>query len=87
MARVQNAYKIQRLWPNCCSGRRVPTFYAMLKNYRKYGQHGTSVNRNKVNSSRYLQFLVTLLSKEKLKIKSLGFSQFLSDFEKLGLKI
>ena len=59
MARVQNAHAVQRLWPNCWPGRRVPTIHAILKNYRKYRQHGTSLNRNKVNSGRYLWFLVT----------------------------
>ena len=72
--RVQNVHAVQRLWPNCWPGRRVPTIHAILKNYRKYRQHGTSLKRNKVNSGRYLYFLVTLLSKEKLKIKSSGFS-------------
>ena len=47
MARVQNAHAGQRLWPNCWPGRRVPTIHAILKNYRKYMQHGTSLNRNK----------------------------------------
>ena len=54
MARVQNAHAVQRLWPNCWPGRRVPTIHAILKNYRKYRQHGTSLNRNKVNSGRHL---------------------------------
>ena len=54
MARVQNAHAVQRLWPNRWLGRRVPTIYAIFKNYRKYIQHGTSLNRNKVNSGRYL---------------------------------
>ena len=47
MVRVQNAYAVQRLWPNCWPGRRVPTIHAILKNYRKYMQHGTSLNRHK----------------------------------------
>ena len=54
MARVQNAHAVQRLWPNCWPGRRVPTVHAILKNYRKYIQHSTSLNRNKVNSGGYL---------------------------------
>ena len=49
ITRVQNAHAIQRLWPNCWPGRRVSTIHAMLKNYRKYRQHGTSLNRNKIN--------------------------------------
>ena len=36
IARVQNAHAVQRLWPNCWPGRRVPTIHAILKNYRKY---------------------------------------------------
>ena len=54
MARVQNAHAVRRLWPNCRPGRRVSTIHAILKNYRKYMQHGASLNRNKVNSGRYL---------------------------------
>ena len=54
MARVQIAHAVQRLWPNCWPGRRVPTIHAILKNYRKYMQHGASLNENKVNSGRYL---------------------------------
>ena len=53
MARVQNTHAVQRLWANCWPGRRVPTIHAILNNYRKYMQHGTSLNRNKVNSGRY----------------------------------
>ena len=75
MARVWSADAVQSLWPNCWPGRRVPTIHAILKNYRKYMQHDTSLNRNKVNSGRYLWFFVTLLSKKKLKIKSYGFSR------------
>ena len=47
MARLQNAHAVQRLWPNRWPGRRVPTIHAILKNYIKYRQHGTSLNRNK----------------------------------------
>ena len=54
LVRVQNAHAVQRLWPNCWPGRRVPTIHAIFKNYTKYMQHGTSLNRNKVNSERYL---------------------------------
>ena len=42
MARVQNAHAVQRLWPNHWSGRRVPAKHAILKNNRKYRQHGIS---------------------------------------------
>ena len=54
MARVQNAHAVQRLRLNCWRGRRVPTIHAILNNYKKYRHHGTSLNRNKVNSGRYL---------------------------------
>ena len=30
MARVQNAQAVQRLWPNCWRGRRVPAIHAIL---------------------------------------------------------
>ena len=49
MSRVQIVHAVQ-------SGptvRRVPTMLAILKNYRKYRQHGTSLNKNKVNCERY----------------------------------
>ena len=46
MARVQNVHAVQRLWPNFWSGRRIPTIPALLKNYRKYRQYVTSLNRN-----------------------------------------
>ena len=74
MARVQTVHAVQRLWSNRWPVRRVPTILAILKNYRKYWKHGTSLNKNKVNSWRFLWFLVTLLSKEKLKMKSSVFS-------------
>ena len=54
MARVQTARAVQRLWPNRWPVRRVSTIPAILKNYRKYRQPGTSLNKNKVNSGRYL---------------------------------
>ena len=53
-ARVQNAQAVQRLWPNRWPVRRVPAIHAILKNYRKYRQHSTSLNKNKANSGRYL---------------------------------
>ena len=54
MARVQTIHAVQRLWPNRWAVRRVPTILAILKNCRKYRQHGTSLNKNKLNSGRYL---------------------------------
>ena len=56
MARVQNAHAVQRVWPNRWPVRRVPTIHAIIKNYRKYRQHYTILNKNKVNSGRYLSF-------------------------------
>ena len=47
MVRVENAHAVQRLWLNCWPGRRIPTIHAILKNYRKYMQHGTGPNKNK----------------------------------------
>ena len=54
IVRVQTAHAIQRLWPNSWPDRRVPTIHAILKNCRKYRQHGTSLNSDKVKSGRYL---------------------------------
>ena len=45
--------------------------YSRIK--EKYTQRDTSLNRNEVNSGRYLQLLITLLLT--LKIKSSGFSR------------
>ena len=101
MVRVQNAHAVQRLWPNCWPGRRVPTIciHAILKNYRKYRQHGTSPNKNKQwEISLVFSYFVI---KGEIKDKKLWFqsttsfrllqliaqSIFVSDFEKLGLKI
>ena len=50
MSRVQTVHEVQRLWPNRWPVRRVPTILAIFKNYRKYRQHDTSQNKNKVNS-------------------------------------
>ena len=76
MARVQTVHAVQRLWTNRWPVRRVPTILVILKNYIKYRQYGTSLNRNKVNSGRSLVFS-HIISKEKLKIKSSGFSRSL----------
>ena len=73
MAGVQTAHAVQRLWPNHWPVRRVPIIYAILKKHRKYRQHGTSLKKNKQWEISLV--LVTLLSKEKFKIKSSGFSQ------------
>ena len=47
LTRVQTVHGVQRLWPNRWPVRRVPTILAILKNYRKHRQHGTSLNKNK----------------------------------------
>ena len=47
MATVQTVRAVQRLWPNRWPARRVPTTLAILKNDRKYKQHGPSLNKNK----------------------------------------
>ena len=52
MARVQNAHEVQTLRPNRWPGRRVTTIHVILKKYKKYRKHGTSLNRNKGNSGR-----------------------------------
>ena len=54
LARVQTVHTVQRLWPNRWPVRRVPTILEILNNYRKYRQHGASLNKNKVNSGIYL---------------------------------
>ena len=54
MSRVQTVHAVQRLWPNHWPVRKVSTILVILKNVRKYRQHGTSLNKNKVNSGRYL---------------------------------
>ena len=71
MARVLTGDAVQRLWPNRWPVRRVPAILTILENYRKYRQYAISLNKDEVNSGRYHKFLVTLLSKEKLKIKAL----------------
>ena len=73
MARVQNAHAVQRLWPNCWPCTRVSTIHAILNNYRKYRQHGTSLNRNKVNNGSLVFSYIVI--KGKIKIKSSGFSR------------
>ena len=56
MSRVRTVHEVQRLWPNRWPVRRVPSILVILKNYRTYRQHGTSLNKNKVNSGKYLKF-------------------------------
>ena len=54
MARVKTVHAVQRLWPNHWPVRRVPTILVILKKYRKCMQHGTSLNKNKLKSGRFL---------------------------------
>ena len=98
MARVQYAHTVQRLWPNYWPGRRVPTIHAILKNYRKYRQHGTSLNRNKQRETPLVFIYIVIKGEIKdeklwfqsttsLRLLQLIAQSILSDFEKLGLKI
>ena len=64
LARVQNAHAVQGLWLNCRADRKVPTIHAILKDYRKYRQHGTRQNRNKVNSGRFLVFSYIVIKED-----------------------
>ena len=70
---VQTAHAVKRLWRNRWPVRRVPTIHAILKNYRKYRQHGTSLNENKVNSGRYLLVFSYIVIKGGIKDKKLWF--------------
>ena len=72
MSKVQTVHAGQRLWPDRWPVRRVPTILAILKNYRKYRQHGTSLNKNKVNCGRYI------VIKGKIKDKKLWFESITS---------
>ena len=47
MSTVQTVHGVQRLWVNRWPVRRVLTILAILKNYRKYRQDGTSLNKSK----------------------------------------
>ena len=48
MSRVQTVlHAAQRLWHDGWPVRRVYPILAILRNYRKYGQNGTSLNKNK----------------------------------------
>ena len=71
MARVQNAYAVQRLWPNRWPVRRVPAIYAILENYRKYRQHSTSLNK-KWEITLVFSYIVI---KGEIKDKNSGFSR------------
>ena len=72
MSKVQTVHAVQRLWPNRCPVRRVPTILVILKNHRKYRQHGTCLNKNKVNSGRYI------VIKREIKDKKLWFQSITS---------
>ena len=71
MARVQTVDAVQRVWPNRWPVRRIPTILAILKNYRKYRQHGTSLNKNK-QWEISLVFSYTVINRE-IKDKKLWF--------------
>ena len=78
MSRLQTVHAVQRLWPNRSPVRRVRTILAILKNYRKYRQRGTSLNKNKVNSGKYI------IIKGDIKDKKLWF-QSITSFRLLQL--
>ena len=52
MARVRNAAQVRRGWANQWPGAPTPTARAILYNYRKYQEYGTSLNRQRENSGR-----------------------------------
>ena len=54
MVRVQTAHEVKRLWPDGWPVGRVLTVFAILKDHRKYRQHVTILNKNKVKSGRFL---------------------------------
>ena len=76
MARVLAAHAIQRLWPV----RRVPIIHAILKNYRKYRQHGTILKSNKVKMQWEISLAFSyIVIKGEIKDKKLWF-QFITSF-------
>ena len=83
MARAQTVHTVQRLWTNRWSVRRVPTILVILKNYIKYKQYGTSLNKNKVSSGRSLLFSYIVIKGE-IKEKRLWF-QWTTSFRLLQL--
>ena len=50
MARLQSANAVQRTWRQYWHGIDPPHVITITRNYQKYQQHGTSMNRNKGNS-------------------------------------
>ena len=52
MARVENARQVRRSWVQEWPGVPPPSARAILYNYNKYKEHGTSHNRHKGNSGR-----------------------------------
>ena len=52
MARIDNAHQVRRSWADQWPGVPAPAVKNILANYRKYKEHGTSLNRNKENSGR-----------------------------------
>ena len=73
MERVQNAHAAQRLWPNRWPVLRVPTIHATLENYITYRQHGTSLNKNNVNSGKISLAFSYIVIRGKIKDKKLWF--------------
>ena len=88
MVRVQTVHAVQRLWPNRWPVRRVPAILEMLKNYRKYRQYGTSLSKQWHISLGFSYIVIKGQDKKLWFHFAIVFcSKFLSDFEKLGLKI
>ena len=52
MARLGNAKAVQRSWLNRWPGINAPTARTIRQNFKKYSDHGTSLNRNRGNSGR-----------------------------------
>ena len=52
MARLGNAKAVQRSWLNRWPGINAPTARMIRQNFKKYSDHGTSLNRNRGNSGR-----------------------------------
>ncbi len=52
MVRINNAHQVRRSWVDHWPGIPAPAVKNILANYKKYKEHGTSLNRNKENSGR-----------------------------------
>ena len=50
MARLNNAHQVSRSWANHWPGIQAPAVSTIIRNFKKYQEHGTSANRNKGKS-------------------------------------